>query len=397
MYFIQNTKRLLRLQNLTKCVSNIAHKSTGHRVVVSKISADPLEAVDKLALEPMDMPDLDKLPDDAVIVGVASVAVHWVDLLMMAGQYQHAPPLPYTPGMEYSGEVLGIGKNVDTVKPGDKVYVDGFRSGPRSYDKSYQSWGGMGTYSVAPQAAMLKLPEQFTNHQAASYLGAYETAHHALVKCADVKAGETVLIHGATGTTGLAAVQVASALGANVIATGGSDEKLAVVATQAFGAGKVIATHNYNSANKLKDSIQAVVKGVEVVYDTVGGAKLGQDSLRSLKFGGRYCIVGWTATPFAGGGRAAGANQQSANVLPTNLIMMKGAKVIGCPVAIHTNIDPKIRPVRLGSLDKMVQDGLISPHVSHVFPLEEVREALKAKWGRQVIGGCVLDCLGTKE
>lgn len=397
MQIVQNSSKLLRLHSLTKCVSNIARKSTGHRVVISSISADPISAVDKLSLEPMDLPDISKLPDDAVIVGVASVAVHWVDLLMMAGQYQHAPPLPYTPGMEYSGKVLQVGKSVEKVKPGDDIFVDGFRSGPRSYDKSYQCWGGMATFSVAPEVAMLKLPQKFDNHQAASYLGAYETAHHALVKCADIKAGETVLIHGATGTTGLAAVQVASAMGANVIATGGSDDKLAVVATQAFGAGKVISTWNYNSGNKLKDAVQGVVKGVDVVYDTVGGSKLGQDSLRSLKFGGRYCIVGWTATPFAGGGRAAGADQQSANVLPTNLMMMKGAKVMGCPVAIHTNLDPGIRPPRLASLDKMAEDGLISPHVSHVFPLAEVQEALKAKWGRQVIGGCVLDCSGNKE
>jgi len=395
MHIIQTAKSLLRLQSFAKCAANVAHKSTGHRVVVSEISADPLEAVEKLTLVPMDRPDISLLPDDAVLVGVASVAVHWVDVLMMAGQYQHAPPLPYTPGMEYSGEVLGVGKSVDKVKEGDKVFVDGFRSGPRSYDKFYQRWGGMGTYSVAPEVAMMKLPDKLNNHQAASYLGAYETAHHALVKCAGLMSGETVLIHGATGTTGLAAVQVASALGANVIATGGSDDKLAVVATQAFGAGKVIACHNYNSDKALKDAVKSIVKGVDVVYDTVGGAKLGQDSLRCMNFGGRYCVVGWTATPLAGGGRAAGADQKSANMLPTNLIMMKGAKVIGCPVAIHTNFDPKIRPPRLTALNKMVDEGLISPHVSHVFPLTDYKEALKAKWGRQVIGGCVLDCIGT--
>ena len=132
--------------------------------------------------------------------------------------------------------------------------------------------------------------------------------------------------------------------------------------------------------------------GVNVIFDTVGGSKLGQESLRCLQFDGRYCVVGWTSTPFAGGGRAAGADQASANVLPTNLIMMKGAHVIGCPVAIHTRMNPQIRPPRLAAIDQMVKDGLIRPYVSHVFPLSDVKEAMKAKWGRQVVGSCVVDC-----
>ena len=366
----------------------------GLRVVIKEIAAGPTEAIDKVALEPMQKPEVSDLPSDALVLEVSSSAVHWVDLLMMMGQYQQAPPLPYTPGMEYSGIVVDKGTDVKKVNCGDRVYVDIFNAGPRSYGK-YQAWGGCATYSVAPEAAVTPVPKEFDMHQAATYCGAYETAHHALVKCGKVKAGETVLIHGATGGGGMAATQICSALGANIIATGGSDEKLDIVKTQVFGKGTILGCYNYNKKDSsLREVVNALTAkgGVSVVFDTVGGSKLIQESLRCLKFGGRYCVVGWTSTPFAGGGRAAGADQSSANVVPTNLIMMKGAQVIGCPVAINTRMDPTIRPPRLASLERMVKDGLIRPHVSHVFPLNHVQEAMSAKWGRKVIGCCVVDC-----
>ena len=128
------------------------------------------------------------------------------------------------------------------------------------------------------------------------------------------------------------------------------------------------------------------------MYDTVGGLELTRNSLKVLRFGGRYCIVGWTSTPFAGGGRGVGADHSSANVIPTNLIMMKGAQVIGCPYGIHTKLDPSIKVPRMETIYKLVEEGLIRPYVSHEFPLSEVKQALLAKWNRKVIGGCVVDC-----
>ena len=113
-------------------------------------------------------------------------------------------------------------------------------------------------------------------------------------------------------------------------------------------------------------------------------------SLRCLRFGGRYGVVGWTSTPYAGGGRGAGAVQESANALPTNLIMMKSAKVFGCPVAIATKQDPSIRPPRLAALDAWIACGYIRPLVSHKSPLEDCGEALMQKWGRKVTGGAVV-------
>ena len=297
--------------------------STASRLVVRQLSPEPLSAISNINLEPMTKPDLATLPKEAVIVKVSHCAVHWVDCLMMAGQYQQAPPLPYTPGMEYSGTIEEVAEECKEFSVGDAVYVaDMINAGPRSYGQ-YQHYGGMATYTVAPQMAVRKIPSKLSFSEVATLNGAYETAYHALVHCGKVKAGEVALIHGATGATGLAAVQICSALGVNIIATGGSDEKLDVVEKQCLGRGQVIGRHNYNSDSSLVKDVKSAVKAVDLVYDTVGGLELGRNSLKVLKFGGRYCIVGWTSTPFAGGGRGAGADHSTANVLPTNLIMMK--------------------------------------------------------------------------
>jgi len=366
--------------------------STASRLVVRQLSPEPLSAISNINLEPMTKPDLATLPKEAVIVKVSHCAVHWVDCLMMAGQYQQAPPLPYTPGMEYSGTIEEVAGDCKEFSVGDAVYVaDMINAGPRSYGQ-YQHYGGMATYTVAPQIAVRKIPSKLSFSEVATLNGAYETAYHALVHCGKVKAGEVALIHGATGATGLAAVQICSALGVNIIATGGSDEKLDVVEKQCLGRGQVIGRHNYNSDSSLVKDVKSAVKAVDLVYDTVGGLELGRNSLKVLKFGGRYCIVGWTSTPFAGGGRGAGADHSTANVLPTNLIMMKGAQVLGCPVAIHTNLDPSIRKPRMEMIDRLVEEELIKPLVSLEFKLADAKDALLAKWNRKVVGGCVLDC-----
>merc|ERR1719419_1986525 len=362
------------------------------QAIVSNLADDPVSGIAQLNLERMETPDLTKYPENSVVVAVSHCAVHWVDCLMMAGQYQQAPPLPYTPGMEYSGTIEEVAGDCKEFSVGDAVYVaDMINAGPRSYGQ-YQHYGGMATYTVAPQIAVRKIPSKLSFSEVATLNGAYETAYHALVHCGKVKAGEVALIHGSTGATGLAAVQICSALGVNIIATGGSDEKLDVVEKQCLGRGQVIGRHNYNSDSSLVKDVKSAVKAVDLVYDTVGGLELGRNSLKVLKFGGRYCIVGWTSTPFAGGGRGAGADHSTANVLPTNLIMMKGAQVLGCPVAIHTNLDPSIRKPRMEMIDRLVEEELIKPLVSLEFKLADAKDALLAKWNRKVVGGCVLDC-----
>ncbi len=356
----------------------------GHRVVVSELGSDPLSAIEQLtALVPQPAPDVATLAPHDVIVAIESASVGWVDLIMTSGQYQHAPRPPYTPGLEYAGRVAWVGSSVTHVAVGDAVLVDPFLAGPRSHG-AYQQYGGFATYAVAPAEAVLPLPGSLTCDQACNLLGNYETAYHCLVVRGRVKAGETVLIHGAAGATGLAAVHLAKLLGATVIATGRSDAKLAVVRAQ--GADHVI---NTGSIEVLREAVRAVApNGVDVVYDGVGG-DISVASLRCVAFGARYLIVGWAATPFVSQGKGQ-RGAPNANQLPTNLIMMKGLDVLGCPTVISSVQDPTLRPPRLAQVLAWAASGAITPHVSNTYPLTEFKTAMLAKWRGEIIGGAVL-------
>ncbi len=358
--------------------------ASGHRVVVSEFGETPLDAIEKhSALVPMDAPDPAALARGEVIVRVRSASVGWVDLLMTSGQYQHMAKPPYTPGLECAGEIAAVGVGVDTVARGDRVLVDGFLAGPRSLGR-YQSQGGFASYVVVPVEAVHRIPGTLDFDQACNLLGNYETAYHCLIARGRLARGETVLIHGASGSTGLAAVQVAKIVGATVLATGRSEEKLALV--REHGADHVIAVKERG----FKDAVKALTggAGVDVVYDGVGG-ETSIESLRCVKFGARFLIVGWAATPFVAQGKGQ-RGAPNANVLPTNLIMMKGLDVLGCPTAIGTANDPSIRPPRLRQILAWAHDGAIKPYVSHRFALSDYAEAMKAKWNGAVIGGCVL-------
>jgi len=337
----------------------------------------------------MPAPDPASLGPRDVIVAVRSAAVGWVDLLMTSGQYQHMPHPPYTPGLECAGEIVWLGAEAgEGLALGDAVLVDGLLAGPRSLG-AYQAYGGFATYVVAPVEAALRIPRGLSFDQAASLLGSYETAYHCLVTRGRLQAGETVLIHGASGSTGLAAVQVAKLLGATVIATGRSDAKLAVVKAQ--GADHVINCKGEDGAVRpFRDEVKSLTGGlgVDVVYDAVGG-DISLESLRCVRFGARYLIVGWAATPFVAKGKGQ-RGAPNANALPTNLIMMKSLDVLGCPTAISTAQDPSSRAPRLAQVLAWAESGQIRPYVSHTFPLAEFKAALRAKWDGEVIGGCVL-------
>jgi NADPH:quinone reductase len=352
----------------------VSEPVVGQRVVITEIAADPLIAIERALLEPMERPEPASLGVDDVVVEVKSACVGWVDLIMAAGQYQHTPATPYTPGLEYAGIVAWTGSSVTHVRAGDRVLVDGFTSGPRSHG-AHQCYGGFASYAVAPAAAVHPIPGVLTFDEACNLLGNYETAYHALVARGRVAAGETVLVHGASGSTGLAAVHLAKLLGATVIATGRSAAKLEVV--QAQGADHVIVLA---SPAELRDRVKALTggRGVDVVHDGVGG-ELARESLRALRFGGRYLIVGWASTPGV------------ATPLPTNLVMMKGLDVLGCPAVISVAKDPSLRPPRLAQILAWASAGTLVPHVSHRFALAEFRAALRAKWHGEVIGGCVVN------
>ncbi len=352
----------------------MAMPPAGKRVVVSRIGDDPLSTFEMFAsLMPMERPDPTALRKRDVLILIKSAHVGWVDLIMAAGQYQHVPKPPYTPGLEYSGVVAWAGTEVTDLEPGDRVLVDGFMVGPRS-SGDYQMYGGFASYAIAPRDAVHRIPGSLSFDQACNLLGNYETAYHCLVTRGRLQPGESVLIHGATGSTGLAAVHLAKLLGAKVIATGRTQFKLDAVRRQ--GADHVI---EISTIAALRERVKDLTggKGVDVIYDGVG-SELARESIRCLRFGGRYLIVGWAATP----GTAA--------PLATNLIMMKGVDVLGCPTVISVQHDPSLRPPRLKQILEWAAAGKLAPHVSHVFELGDFKMALRAKWNGDVIGGCVV-------
>lgn len=363
----------------------------GQRVVVTEYGETPEEALERfIRLEPQEAPDPAALKPHEVLVKVKSVAIAWVDLLMTSGQYQHMAPPPYTPGMEFTGEVVAVGADVDPAqcRAGDRVMADMMKVGPRS-GGDYQRAGGLASYVVLPIDGLFKLPAYLSFDEGAVFLQAYETAYHCIVARGQVQPGETVLINGASGLTGLAAVQVAKLVGATVIATGRSDEKLATVKAQ--GADHVVNIRGENGGlREFRADVKALTggQGVDVVYDAVGG-EVSNESLRCMAFGGRFLIVGWTSTPNVARGKGL-RGAPNVNMLPTNIIQMKSLSILGSPSAIAVSKNPAIRTARLGAIFKWAEEGKIRPFVSHVFPMVQYKEAMLARWKGEVTGGCVV-------
>ncbi len=357
---------------------------TGRRVVVEAFGESPMEALENhVKVVAQAAPDPADLAPDDVIVAVRSAAVGWVDLLMTSGQYQHMATVPYTPGLEYAGDVIWAGPSA-TQKVGDRVLADGILTGPRSIG-AHRKWGGFASYAVAPTAALRTLPPAWTYDQGACLLGNYETAYHCLIARGKLTAADTVLVHGASGSTGLAAVHIAKMVGATVIATGRNVDKLARVAEQ--GADHTVRVgDDVDMRAEVKDLTGG--KGVDVVYDGVGGP-ISAASLRCVKFGARYLVVGWAATPFVAKGRGQ-RGAPNANQLPTNLIMMKGLDVLGCPTVITTHHDPSVRTERLAAIEAWIAQGVLTPFVERAYAFDELHEAMWAKWKSLHVGGCVL-------
>lgn len=279
----------------------------------------------------------------------------------------------YTPGLEFAGHVAEVGPGVVTWAPGDEVIADGFRTGPRSTGR-HRTWGGFARWALADQDALIALPPGLDFDQGANLLGNFETAWHGLVTRGRLQQGETVLIHGASGSTGLAAVQLARHLGATVIASTRSPDKTA--ALEQAGAHHVVS-----SSEPLKGPVRALCpQGVDVVWDGVGGP-LSAESMRCMAFGGRFLVIGWASTP--------DVVRTRANMLPTNLIMMKSLDVLGCPTVLSSVRDPSSREPRLQSVLAAVAQGL-RPHTGPAYPLTSFADALKAKWTSQHVGGCVV-------
>lgn len=291
-------------------------------------------------------------------VAVRAAGVNFPDLLMTRGDYQLKPPLPFTPGLDIAGVIDAVGEGVDPARTGEAV-VGGVRL------------GGFAERCVLPVASARPKPERLGFAEAASYGAAYLTAYVALVRRAVLNAGETLLVHGASGGVGLAAVDLGLALGARVIATSASDAKLARVAALHPGVETVDLTGGF------RDRVKALTggAGADVVYDPVGG-EVFEESLRCLAWEARVLVIGFTS------GRPG--------VVPTNLALIKGASILGVRAGEWGRRRPVQGAENLAEVDRMVAAGAVRPHVHAELPLASWREAFALLADRQVVGKAVI-------
>lgn len=292
-----------------------------------------------------------------VRVAVRAAGVNYPDLLMTRGAYQLRLEPPFTPGMEVAGEVLEAGAGVTDVRPGGRVIA-------------LMRHGGYAEEVVVPETAVVRLPDAFDYEHGAAFHVATRTAWHALVDRAALAAGETVLVLGATGGVGLAAVELASLFGARVIAVGSSDDKLA--AARERGAGAVI---NYR-ARELQQAVAACCStGVDVVYDPVGG-DLSRASTELLRPGGRMLIIG-----FASGEIPA---------FPADHARQRGYTLMGVRAGEAGRRDPARAREGLRSLLAFAEQGHLKPRIHARYPLARAAVALHALEQRSVVGRIVL-------
>jgi NADPH2:quinone reductase len=293
-----------------------------------------------------------------VALDVMAAGVNFPDVLIIQGKYQVKPELPFTPGSELSGVVRALGEGVTGFKVGDKVIA-------------FTAHGAFAQQIVVPAQALMPMPPGMDFDTAAAITLTYGTSHHAVVDRAALKAGETMLVLGAAGGVGLAAIEIGKALGARVIAAASSDEKLAVC--RAHGAD---ATINY-STEDLREAIKAATdgKGPDVIYDPVGGI-YAEPAFRSIGWRGRYLVVG-----FANG---------EIPKLPLNLTLLKGASLMGVFWGEFAKREPKNNMAAMRQLMGWLAEGKIRPRISGRYALEETAQALNDMAARKVTGKVVI-------
>jgi NADPH:quinone reductase len=299
------------------------------------------------------------MTDGGVRIGVKAAGVNFPDILMSEGKYQVKPALPFTPGLEVAGEVLECAPGVTHVKPGDRVMAFA-RHG-----------GGFAEEVVLPGAITTPIPDSMDWVSAAAFPVAYGTAHFALTHRGNLKPGETLLVLGATGGVGIAAIEVGKMLGAKVIAAASTDEKCQI----ALDTG---ADHAVNySIQSLRDEVKAATggAGADVVFDPVGGDAFTQ-SVRCINWEGRILIIGF----------ASGEVAQAA----TNMILVKNFSVIGAVFGEHSERYPNETRERLTQILPEVATGKLNPRVWKTYRLEGVQDALRAIQDRKVVGKMVL-------
>ena len=304
-----------------------------------------------------------ELPTPEPLAGQARVAVkasslNFPDILIVQNKYQFKPPLPFVPGSEFAGVVEAVGDGVTNVKPGDRV-------------AAMAGTGGFGSHAIVAADKLMPLPEGMSFEHGAAFLMTYGTTQHALLDRGQLKAGETVLVLGAAGGVGTAAIQIAKAAGARVIAAASTDDKCA--RCREIGAD---ATINYTT-EKIRDALKTLTngKGPDVVYDPVGG-DLAEPVFRSIAWRGRYLVIG-----FAGGAIPA---------LPLNLSLLKGASIVGVFWGDFVRREPAAFARDLQQLGQWYAEGKVRPVLDQTLRLSDLPAAYARMSSRQVVGKLVL-------
>jgi NADPH:quinone reductase len=289
-------------------------------------------------------------------VAIRAAGINFPDILMAAGEYQLKPELPFTPGVEAAGEVIEVNGAAGTAV-GDRVIVK-------------MRHGAYADEAVVTPMQTIPLPQAFDFAEGATFLAAHGTAYHALIDRGQVQPGEVLLVHGAGGGVGLAAVEMGKFLGATVIAAASSEEKLAVA--QAKGADHLLLYQR----EPFRDAVKRITegRGVDVVFDPVGGPVF-EESVRCIAWGARLLVIGFTG---------------GIGLARTNLLLIKGASVLGVRAGEAVRRNPEAGAVRIRKLLEWAEAGKIRPHISHQLPLEEFAQAMRLLIDRKAIGRVAL-------
>jgi NADPH2:quinone reductase len=296
-----------------------------------------------------------------IVIKVGAAGVNFPDVLTVAGTYQHKPELPFIPGMEGAGAIHALGADVTGWRVGDRVI---FSVRP----------GAFAEYVKVPaKSQLLRLPEGWSFAEGAGFRVGAQTAYHSLVHRAALRSGEVLLVHGASGGVGLAAVQLGKHLGARVIATGSDDHRLAIV--KDHGADAVV---NYRTA----DFVAAVKeltagRGANVIYDPVGGEVL-EKSMRAAAYGARLLVVGFTSG--------------DPSRIMSNHVLIKGLSVLGVRAGeTIRRLSPELGRDYAEELPRLAALGVMRPHISHRFPMVQAADAFRALLDRKVVGKAVIE------
>ncbi len=315
--------------------------------------------VDALAWKEMPTPEPSA---GQVLIEIKAASLNFPDLLIVQNKYQMKPALPFVPGSEYAGVIRAVGADVKRLTVGQNVAC-------------LSGTGGFGTHTLAPASLCMPLPDGFSHVDAAAFIMIYATSYHALVDRAQLKAGETVLVLGAAGGVGTAAIQIAKNAGARVIAAASSDEKCALCTS--IGADATINYSEHALPNGFRDAIKSATggKGPDVIYDPVGG-DFAEPAFRSIGWRGRYLVVGFAAGPIPS--------------LPFNLMLLKGASVVGVFWGDFAKREPEANGRMMKELGQWYGAGKIKPVIDRTMPMAELKAAYAYMGSRSVKGKLVM-------